>query len=42
MDRVRNKGVRKRAGLERELMSRVDQRILKLFGQVERIVFPYS
>ena len=37
MDRVRNKEVRRRAGIERELASRVDQRVLKWFGHVERI-----
>ena len=35
MDRVRNKEVRKRAGIERELASRADQRVLRWFGHVE-------
>ena len=29
MDRVRNEEVRRRAGIERELASRADQRVLK-------------
>ena len=37
MDRVRNEEVRRRAGIERELMSRVDQRVLRCFGPVERM-----
>ena len=37
MDRVRNGEVRRRAGIERELANRADQRILRWFGQVERI-----
>ena len=35
MDRVRNEEVRKRAGIERDLASRVDQRVLRWFGHVE-------
>ena len=35
MDRVRNEEVRRRAGIERELASRADQRVLRWFGQVE-------
>ena len=35
MDRVRNEEVRKRAGIERELASRADQRVLRRFGRVE-------
>ena len=38
MDRVRNKEVRRRAGTERELASRADQRVLRWFGHVERMV----
>ena len=34
MDRVRNEEVRRRAGIERELASRADQRVLKWFGHV--------
>ena len=30
MDRVRNEDVRRRAGIERELASRADQRVLKV------------
>ena len=37
MDRVRNEEVRRRAGIERELVSRADQRVLKWFGHVERM-----
>ena len=36
-DRVRNEAVRKRAGIERELASRVDQRVLRWFRHVERM-----
>ena len=35
MDRVRNDQVRGRAGTERELASRADQRVLRWFGHVE-------
>ena len=34
MDRVRNEEVRKRAGIEREVASRADQRVLRWFGYV--------
>ena len=37
MDRVRNEAVRRRAGIERELASRADQRVLRWFGHVERM-----
>ena len=37
MDRVRNEEVRRRAGIERELASRSDQRVLRWFEHVERI-----
>ena len=37
MDRVRNKEVRRRAGIEKELASRADQRVLRWFGHVERM-----
>ena len=36
MDRVRNEEVRRRAGIERELASRADQRVSRWFGHVER------
>ena len=36
-DRVRNEEVRRRAGIERELASRADQRVLRRFGHVERM-----
>ena len=36
MDRVRNEDVHRRAGIERELGSRADQRVLRWFGHVER------
>ena len=35
MDRVRNEEVRRRAGIEMELASRADQRVLRWFGHVE-------
>ena len=38
MDRVRNEEVRMSAGIERELASRADQRVSRLFGHVERRV----
>ena len=34
MDRVGNEEVRRRAGIERELASRADQRVLRWFGNV--------
>ena len=37
MDRGMNKEVRRRAGIERELASRADQRVLRWFGHVERM-----
>ena len=37
MDKVGNEEVRRRAGTERELASRADQRVLKWFGHVERM-----
>ena len=37
MDRVRNEEVRRRAGIERELASRADQRALRWFGHVEKM-----
>ena len=37
MDRVRNEEVHRRAGIERELASRADQRVLRWFGHVERV-----
>ena len=37
MDRVRNEEARRRAGIERELVSRADQRVLRWFGHVERM-----
>ena len=36
-DRVRNEEVHMRAGIERELANRADQRVLKWFGHVERM-----
>ena len=35
--KVRNEEVRRRAGIERELVSRADQRVLRWFGHVERM-----
>ena len=37
MDRVRKEEVRRRAGIERVLASRADQRVLRWFGHVERM-----
>ena len=37
LDRVRNQEVRIRAVIERDLASRVDQRVLRWFGHVERM-----
>ena len=37
MDRVTNEEVRRRAGIESELASREDQRVLRWFGHVERM-----
>ena len=37
MDRVWKEEVRKRAGIERELVSKADQGVLKWFGHVERM-----
>ena len=37
MDRVTNEEVRRRAGIERELASRADQRVLRCFEHVERM-----
>ena len=37
MDRVRNEEVRRRAGIERKLTSRADQRVLRWFGHLERM-----
>ena len=37
MDRVRNEEVHRRAGIEMELVSRADQRVLRWFGHVERM-----
>ena len=37
LDRVGNEEVRKRAGIEWELASRADQRVLRWFGHVERM-----
>ena len=37
MYRVRNEDVRRRAGIERGLTSRADQRVLRWFGHVERM-----
>ena len=37
MDRVRNEEVRRRVGIERELASRAEQRVMRWFGHVERM-----
>ena len=37
MDRVRNEEVHRRAEIERELVSRADQRVLRCFGHVKKM-----
>ena len=37
MDRIRNEEVRRRARIERKLASRADQKVLRWFGNVERM-----
>ena len=37
MARVRNEEVHRRSGIENELASRADQRVLRWFGHVERM-----
>ena len=37
MDRVRNEEARRRAGMERELASRADHRVLRWFRHVQRM-----
>ena len=37
MNRVRNEEERRRAGIEMELANSADQRVLRLFGHVERM-----
>ena len=37
LDRVWNAEVQRRAGIQRELASRADQRVLRWFGNVERM-----
>ena len=37
MDRVRNEEMRRRVGIQRELLSRADQRVLRWFEHVERM-----
>ena len=37
MDRVRNEEQRRRVGIESELASRADQRVLRWFGHVQRM-----
>ena len=37
MDRVRNEEVRRIAGIEKELASRADQRVLRWFGHLEKM-----
>ena len=37
MDQVKNKDMPSRAGIERELASRADQRVLRCFRHVEKI-----
>ena len=40
MDRVRNKEVRRRAGIEMELASRADQRVLGMWKKLMSTVWP--
>ena len=43
MDRVRNEEVRRRAGIEMELASRADQRVLRWFGHCgKKFCVPYG
>ena len=37
MDRVGNKEVRRRPGIQSELLSRVDRRVLRWFGHLEKM-----
>ena len=37
IDRIRNEEVHRRAGIERELVSKADQRVLRWFGHVGRM-----
>ena len=37
MERVRNEEVRRRAGIERELASKADHRVLRWFGHLEKM-----
>ena len=37
LDRVRNEDVCRRAGIQMELASKADQRVLRWFGHVERM-----
>ena len=37
LDKVRNEEVCRRAGIERELASKADQRVLRWFGHVKRM-----
>ena len=37
IDRIRNEEVRRRAGIERELVSKADQRVFRWFGHVGRM-----
>ena len=37
MDRVRNEEAHRRAAIEMELANRVDQRVLRWFGQLKRM-----
>ena len=37
MDEVRNEGACRRAGIGKELASRVDQKVLRWFGHVKRM-----
>ena len=37
MDRFKNKEMRRRPGIQKEVASRADQRVLRWFGHVERM-----
>ena len=36
-DRIRNEEIRRRAGIEETLVEKVDRRVLRWFGHVERM-----
>ena len=42
IDKVGNEEVRRRAGIERELATRTDQRVLRWFGTWREWIVPYG